>query len=232
MKVVIQCAASKKDGAGTLRTASGEQVVFVANPGLCDSVPAGKRFASPDDSSGENNDTWRDALKRYNAQPDNPHGLLRAADLYTPAEHEFRNLYRELADAFGWDNVFVLSAGWGLIRASFRLPDYNITFSRQAGRHRPWVWRSRRDNREWLDFNHLQDAQISQDEPIHFFGGRDYLRLFYALVTNLRGRKIVHHRAEVEHSVGFEYAEYTGSEKNRTWHYRAAKEFLARRHEL
>lgn len=230
MKVLIQCAASKSDRAGTLRTTSGEQVVFVADPGRCSSVRAGVRCAKPDDSSGVNGATWRDVLMRYNAQPDNPYGLLRAADLYAPTEHEFRNLYRELADAFGWGNVFVLSAGWGLIRADFRTPDYNITFSTQAKKDKPWGWRNTKESRRsWLDFNHLQDAPINQDEPIHFFGGKDYRPLFYALVTTLPGKKIVYYKGNVERRHGFEYAEYKGPEKNRTWHYRAAKDFLAQR---
>ena len=228
MKVLIQCAASKTHCAGTLKTTSGEQVRFVADPGRCASVHAGERCARPDNSSGEKGATWRDVLKRYNAQPDNPDGLLRAADLYAPTEHEFRNLYHELADAFGWDNVFVLSAGWGLIRASFRTPKYDITFSTQAKKDKPCVWRNTKDSqRVWLDFNHLQDAPINQDEPIHFFGGKDYRPLFYALVTTLPGKKIVHYKGSVERRDGFEYAEYKGPEKNRTWHYRAAKEFLA-----
>src|SRR5712664_853868 len=111
MKIVIQCAASKHDSAGRLRTSSGEQVLFVADPNLCVSVFADIHYARPDDPSGEKAATWRDILKRYNEQPDNPWELCRAADLYAPKEHVYRNLYRELVGAFGWDNVFILSAG-------------------------------------------------------------------------------------------------------------------------
>jgi len=227
MKVVVQCAASKRPRAGSLRTASGKKIVFVAESARC-AVQPGMRYARPDDSSGETGATWRDLLKRYNAQPDNPHGLLRAADLYAPNEYEFRNLYCELADAFGWDSVFILSAGWGLIRAPFRTPDYNITFSSQVKIRKPWAWRNIKDRTPvWLDFNHLLDVQIGNDEPIHFFGGNDYRPLFYALVTKLPGKKIVHYKGAAKRRDGFEYEEYTGPEKNRTWHYRAAKDFLA-----
>ncbi len=230
MKVVIQCAASKNDRAGKLTTTSGEPVLFVANPGVCPSVPWGLRYARPDDSCGANGTTWRDVLTRYNEQPENPCDICRAADLYRPNEHEFRKLYCELADTFGWDHVFILSAGWGLIRATFRTPDYNITFSTQAKKDKAWAWRNTKDSSSvWLDFNHLQEAQISQDEPIHFFGGKDYCPLFYSLVASLPGKKIVHYKGNVARRHGFEYAEYMGSEKNRTWHYRAAKEFLAQR---
>ena len=156
MKVVIQCAASKYNCAGKLRSSSGEEVLFVADPERCVSVPAGMRYARPDDLCGEKAATWRDLLKHYNEQPDNPCKLFRAADLYAPKEHEFRNLYRELVGVFGWDHVFILSAGWGLIRASFWTPDYNITFSAQGKKDKPWVWRNPKDRlRSWLDFNRV-----------------------------------------------------------------------------
>ena len=230
MKVVIQCAASKHNCAGKLRTRSGEEVLFVADPERCVSVPVGMRYARPDDPCGEKAATWRDLLKRYNEQPDNPCKLFRAADLYTPKEHVFRNLYRELVGAFGWDNVFILSAGWGLIRADFWTPDYNITFSAQGKKDKPWVWRNPKDRlRSWLDFNHLQDAPIVQDEPIHFFGGKDYLPTFYALVETVPGKKIVHYKGDVEHRSSIDYEKYEGPEKDRTWHYRAAKDFVAGR---
>lgn len=144
------------------------------------------------------------------------------------AEHVFRKLYQELVGAFGWDNVFILSAGWGLIRADFWTPDYNVTFSPQGKKDKPWVWRNTKD-RSWLDFNHLKDAPITQDEPIHLFGGKDYLPTFYALVEAVPGRKIVHYKGNVERRSSFDYEKYEGSEKNRTWHYRAAKEFVAGR---
>jgi hypothetical protein len=35
-------------------------------------------------------------------------------------------------DRFGLENVYVLSASWGLIRADFLTPYYDITFSSSA----------------------------------------------------------------------------------------------------
>ena len=231
MKVVIQCAASKRDHDGGFTTGSGEKLLFVAAPELCVSVPPGMRYARPDDPCGEEKaGTWRDMLKRYNEQPDNPCKLLRAADLYSPKEHEFRNLYRELADAFGWDNLFILSAGLGLIRAGFWTPDYKVTFSAQVKKEESWTWRNSKASQPlWHDFNHLCETQIGQDEPIHFFGGKDYLPTFYTLLETLPGKKIVHYMGRVVEHSGFKYKEYKGPEKNRTWHYRAAKDFLGKR---
>jgi hypothetical protein len=232
MKVVMQCAASKDAKAGRLRTKPSDEVVFVADPAdpaLCTSIP-GARHATPDDLCSEDGLTWRNALERYNEQSENPCKLLRAAELYTPKENDFRKLYRDLANAFGWDNFFILSAGWGLIRANFWTPDYNVTFSTQAKKKKPWAWRNTKDKRHtWADFNHLQDANIEGEEPIHFFGGKDYLPMFYALVKTCPGRKIVHYKGDIEQRAGFDYNEYKGPEKNRTWHYRAAKDFLDER---
>lgn len=228
MKVVIQCAASKHVDAGRLRTRSGEDVLFVAAPALCDSAQARLHCARPDDLCDESDTSWRDVLNRYNDNPANPFKLLEAANLYAPKEHVFRNLYQEMADELGWANVFILSAGWGLIRAGFLTPDYNITFSAQAKKKTIWAWRDTKDRlRPWLDFNHLVHAQIGQEEPIHFFGGKDYLPTFYALAKTVPGRKIVHCKGDVDRRVGFYYEPYDGTEKNRTWHYRAAKDFLA-----
>ena len=228
MKVIIQCAASKNRDAGKLRTPAGREVVFVATP-LCPPVPSGVCCVRPDDPYGEQTMTWRDFLKRYNEERQNPWNLFRAADLYTPKEHVFRTLYRELADTFGWKSVFILSAGWGLIRADFWTPNYNITFSKQSIKKKPWAWRNADDSvRIWQDFNHLQNVQIAQDEQIHFFGGKDYLPMFYALVQSVSGKKVVHHKGDVERHSCFDYEEYRGSEKNRTWYYRAAKDFAAR----
>jgi hypothetical protein len=84
MKVVIQCAASKHPGATRLRTRSGDEVVFVATPELCDSIPSGVCYVRPDDTCEEKAMTWRNALKRYNEEGRNPYKLYRAADLYTP----------------------------------------------------------------------------------------------------------------------------------------------------
>jgi hypothetical protein len=230
MKVIIQCAASKCRTAGTLRTASGDRVVFVAEPSRCSTPRPSELYARPDESSGEGASTWRDVLVRYNQNLDNPFGLLRAAELYAPNEYEFRSLYTELAELFGWSNVFVLSAGWGLIRADYRTPDYNITFSSQAKSRHPWVWRNAKDRTAaWSDFNHMHDVLIEDDEPIHFFGGKDYQPLFYSLMTTLPGKKIVHFKGHIDRRVGFEYEEYTGPEKNRTWHYRAVHDFISRR---
>ena len=52
--------------------------------------------------------------------------LVNAADLYdNPA-------YRNLRECFGYKSIFILSAGWGLVRGDTKIPTYNITFSSAA----------------------------------------------------------------------------------------------------
>ena len=217
MKVIIQCAASKRHDAGKLRTLSGEEVVFVASPELCESVPSGVRYVRPDDRCGEQTMTWREKLTRYNEEGNNPCDLAGAAELYRP------KVYSLLTKTFGSENVFILSAGWGLVRASYLIPDYDITFSNQVDEK----WKRRGLKDRWPDFNHLQN---SHDEPIHFFGGKNYLPMFYDLMErdSVPGKKVVHHKGDVLRCSGIEYVEYVGR-ANTNWHYSAAQHFAAER---
>lgn len=125
MIVVMQCAGKKQPGARHMRTADGRKVLFVAHP---DRAPAGDSvYAHPDDGAGAG-ETWRSKLLRYNETPaKNPLGLLRAFALYR------NDVYRRLAGHVGIENFFILSAGWGLIPASFLTPDYDITFKPKRG---------------------------------------------------------------------------------------------------
>ncbi len=144
MKVVIQCAGRKRDGAGRLRDEAGAEVAFVARPDLYTDGLAAFRPCRPDNPAGPEAGTWRDVLARYNEryarEGANPDRLLPAGDLYSP------RVYRGLTDAFGPANVFILSAGWGLVRADFLLPDYDITFSNQPNVPR-YARRGRREDR-------------------------------------------------------------------------------------
>jgi hypothetical protein len=176
MIVVIQCAASKRAGAGHLQTPRGKPILFVAKPGLapraCDFA-----YARPDDDSGDGQ-SWRQVLLRYNEAPgNNPQGLLPAYELYA------KETYRLLVGHFGINNVFVLSAGWGLINASFLTPAYDITFSAAAEPHK-----RRKKGDQYRD---LQMLPADSTEEIVFLGGKDYLSLFCSLTSGLRCQKTV-----------------------------------------
>ena len=70
-------------------------------------------------------------LVEYNRAPaGNPHGLLPAWRLNQPPRYP--RVYSDLVEAYGLKNVFILSAGWGLVAGGFLLPNYVITFAEGA----------------------------------------------------------------------------------------------------
>jgi len=90
-------------------------------------------------------------------------GLLPPYRLYA------HDAYGALADKFDVKNVFILSAGWGLIPATFLTPYYDITFSASAD-----SWKRRRREDPYDDFSLIPD----DGEDIVFLGGKDYIPLF------------------------------------------------------
>ena len=170
----------------------------------------------PDDVMPEGSSTWRQHLVDYNNAGANPDRLLPAARLYSPPA------YAQLLRSVGQDNLFVLSAGWGLVRADYLLPAYDITFAAAAER---WQRRSKSRDR-YHDFNHLFDAKLAREEVVYFFGGLDYLSLYYDLSAAIPARKVVYVAAvNVPKAEGFEYIDY-GS-KGTNWHYRCVNDFVA-----
>jgi len=65
---------------------------------------------------------------------------------------------------FGVKNVYILSAGWGLICADFLTPAYDITFSPSAA-----PYKRRRKTDRYEDFRMLPDKA---EREIVFFGGQ------------------------------------------------------------
>lgn len=163
MKVVIQCSATKDKGAGTF-THDCRCVKFVAHPEL---YPAGDDLVPfrPDDLIPRRQESWRDQLVAYNASGANPDRLVKAGHLYSASA------YGALQQHVGNVNMFILSAGWGLVRSDYLLPDYDITLKSGV---EPWKRRHMGRDR-FRDFNHLADADIGPDETLYFFGGKDYL---------------------------------------------------------
>jgi hypothetical protein len=211
MIVVIQCAATKREGAGTMRTESGKPVMFVADPS--NAPPDENRvYARPDDAS-DTGESWRDMLLRYNQEPtNNPLHLFPAFRLY-------RNpIYTRLVERFGEENTYILSAGWGLINASFLTPSYDITFSSSAE-----AYKRRRKQDRYLD---LRTLPADTDEEVVFFGGKDYLPLFCALTSSLSGRKTVFYNSGTAPDAPGCSLERFATTTRTNWHYECAKAYL------
>lgn len=212
MKTAIQCAAKKDPDAGCMRTREGKRVFFVADP---THAPAGDDivFARPDDPSSDGK-SWREKLVSYNRQPgSNPLKLLPAYRLYA------NDAYRKLVDRYGVANVFILSAGWGLIPANFLTPNYDITFSPSADRYK------RRGKR--MTYHDLRLLEEGCTEPLVFFGGKDYLPLFCSLTDQYQGRRIVFYNSQQKPQAhGVEFVRYRTTTRT-NWHYESVAAFLA-----
>lgn len=181
MRVVIQCAGTKKPG-GYFRSGEGFPVKFVAHPELASELDREERvLARPDDIAGAGGRTWRQLVLQYNEtsqESGNPASLWLAYKLYS------NPIYARLVERFGPTKVFILSAGWGLIRADFLTPNYDVTFSGSAEA----VQRRRRGDR-YDDYNQLPEGG---DEPTVFLGGKDYQPLFLRLTQNTKGPRCIY----------------------------------------
>lgn len=210
MIVVIQCASGKQDHAGFLRTLDGRKVMFVGKP---NAAPADEYalYAHPDDAS-DTGKPWRTVLQEYNVTPgSNPLGLLPAWQLYkNPA-------YKILAAHVGSHRLYILSAGWGLIRADFLTPNYDITFSK--GRNvEPYKRRDRRD--VFGDFSLAPDIK----ENIVFFGGRNYIPLFCRLTADAGVHRTVFYAGSAIEVSGCTPRRYGDPFTN--WHYQCARAYV------
>lgn len=211
MIVIIQCAASKSLSAGQLQQRDGQNVYFVANPERAP-IDTSCIYAHPD-SLADTGNSWRDELIKYNTEPkNNPLGLLPAWELY---ENE---TYALLAERFGSEKLFILSAGWGLIAADFLTPSYDITFSAQADSYK----RRKKNDR----FNDLCMLPADTDEPVVFFVSKGYIPLALALTKYIKSPRHLFYRSQIPpEAPGCVLSAY----KTRTrtnWHYECAKSFL------
>jgi len=194
-----------------------QPVIFVASPDEAtknppSSAPNGTLYCEPDGKIINTEKTWRELVKEQN-HPD----LVPAYELYK------NDIYYKLFNEY--DRYFyIISAGWGIIRASFKLPFYNITYSNQA---KVPKYSRRTYNMKWNDFNHLlEDSNDFDDNSvIILFSGKDYIEPFCKMTRSIKKRKIIKYIAEnIIEKEGYEYEEYYKNGTN--WQYEAAKDFL------
>jgi hypothetical protein len=232
MKVVITCA-GEKHGPPRSFTHEGKHVEFVASPSLTPSDPTGRvAYFRPDDPAPDAGKTWRTVLEEYNTRGTNELGFRAAVDLYLPP------IYQRLKN-FATQNgaeLFILSAGWGLVRSNYWLPNYNITFA-QAKKVPKYAIRSLTE--PFQDFQHMRVKGL--DEPIYYFGScrfqplAPYLRIFRELAARTGGRKIAYYLASTKGHPpqwnGFEFCPYTPRDpaQRQNWHYGCARDFIENR---
>lgn len=188
--------------------------MFVAEPGLAprddDLV-----YAHPDDPAGSGA-SWRDVLceynRDYNSSPDsNPHHLLPAWQLYAPPTYKLLwNHYRH--------KLFILSAGWGLIRADFLTPNYDITFSSASNVQK---FKRRTLRAPYRDFCL---APTDTAEPIVFCGGKKYVPLFCELTAAAKGQRTVYYAGSRPTAPGCTLISFGRPFTN--WQYKCANRFV------
>lgn len=209
MIAVIQCAGSKVAHAPSLRAEDGRHVRFVAQPELAHDD--GVLYARPDDVSCDGT-SWREKLLSYNhSKGNNPLELLPAVSLYRPP------VYASLAASLPMSQLFILSAGWGLIRADFLTPAYDITFSAQA---KPINRRKKS-----AVYDDICALDLDSIEPLAFFGGKDYLPLFCRLTAGYRGERTVYYNAAIPPKAPGCTLRKFETNRRTNWHYECAQAF-------
>jgi len=203
-KVVMVCAGRKDNSFFTAYPKEN----FVNSP-----INNSEHQHHPDDRMNKEEISWREYLKNNQ----NDKNLLEAYNLYT--REEYRSLYNRFKERF-----FILSAGWGLIRADYKLPNYNITFSMSAENRYKRIFNDER----YTDFNQLD---VTDKEDVLFFGGKHYLKLFYNLTQGIDIRKIIFYNGVrpnipkwVVNPFNFYFISYE-SKNIRGWYYEAVCDF-------
>ena len=185
--------------------------MFVAHPAK---APTRKMvvYKRPDDPVNSSQ-TFRDIIEENNRDlTDNPSTLLPAWQLYS------NPVYEQLVHRYGVRNVYILSAGWGLIAADFHIPDYDITFSNSADK-----FKRRRPRDQYRDFSMLPKNTSSR---IIFLGGKDYVSLFCKLTGDVKGERVVFYNSRIPPSApGCRLVRFPTSTRT-NWHYECAKKLI------
>ena len=142
-----------------------------------------------------------------------PWGLLPAWRLYQNPTYEL--LYRK----YGPDDLYILSAGWGLLRADYLTPAYDITFS-TAKNVDKYKRRGKQDS-----YDDLRMLTSDTTQPVVFFGGKDYLSLFCALTHQVKSpRHVIYNAIKPPNAPGCQLRKFETTTKT-NWHYGAASMF-------
>lgn len=207
---VIQCAARKRPNAGHLTTEDGKRILFVADPASAPRKPD-IVYRHPDDVA-RSGLSWRDELANYNeahgSTQANPLGLLPAWRLYQEPTYEY------LVDRLGAGNVFILSAGWGLVSAAFLTPNYDITFTKKVENYK-----RRRSRDRYADFSMLP---TDTSTPILFLGGKDYVPLFCKLTEGTMAERRVYHFGKPPYAPNCRVVRFE-TKRRTNWHYECAR---------
>lgn len=213
MKIVIICC-SKKNGNNLVH--KGKSINFVANKQYAPPNSNTALYVHPDDLIADEGITWRALVEKQNSN------LLPAYQLYD------QSIYQKLYQKFKND-LFIFSAGWGIIRADYQVPKYNITFS-NASNVPQYAQRNSKCDRAYKSFNHL--TTINSNETILLMGGSDYIRMFFAEAIQLKNKKKIIYTSDrlnglanntiFNENTNLEFYRYATNTRT-NWHYEFAE---------
>lgn len=204
-KVVMMCSKSKQNDSALIF--NNNTITFKANTN-----EVINQFKPDDDIPGNINYSWRNYVSNNQNQINLPY---RAYELYT------ENVYNELFMTFG-NRLYIESAGWGIVNAEFRLPNYDITFSDNTNEETIRHYQTG----NYDDYNQLI---VSPNDDIVFIGTEKYIPLFFYLTNQLPNRKIIYwkkHNTPINYPIpnySFIYRRYI-SNNRRKWFYELANE--------
>ena len=213
MKIIISCCDTKNGGP---LIHNGEMINFVSH--VDQVVPNDEMYFHPDDLVTNEGITWRELVSQQGLN----NNLQPAYDLYRPP------IYNSLYQKYGND-LFIFSAGWGIVRADYKLPKYNVTFSK--ANHVP-IFAKRNLSDSFQDFNHLDKTENNINEDIVLIAPKDYVISFCQLTHHLKNKKIIFYfGAEIKNKFinepDFEFRKLPfETTNNRKWHYEFAQRLI------
>ena len=230
--VVIVGSAGKDPEAGHMATKKDRPIMFVADPKNEHIRKKNSVFHTHPDNDAGTGQSWREILREYNrgCQRDpssNTLKLLPAWQLYKPL-NRYQNIYQKLVSEFHLRNIFILSEGWGLISAAFLTPDYDITFSKEAAKEKPWALRQ--------GYNCYEDLERmlpkNTDKPVIFLGGKEYVPFFCCLTKDIKSERIVFYNSANEPSAPGCTLHRFDTITNRNWYYECGEKLCEAQKEL
>lgn len=195
--IIVICCAGRKNPLFRKLTDNEHEIDFraVSNPVNYEYIP---------DDIKSNNQTWREYIHEHQANTNL--NIYNAYMLYTP-KSPFQNIYSDLYARFS-NQLYILSAGWGLIKSDYRIPKYDITFKSDKPSNKRTEPNPIFDQNDWKQ---LSDNELKINSRIIFIGPPSYHRLFDRCTTHLNNQKI---KIEIN-SVRGVLQDFT----NRTWYY-------------
>ena len=205
-KIVMMCSKSKKNNSN-LRFNNNNIVFKAVTNEIINQY-------KPDDNITENvNYSWRNFISDNQNHMNIP---CRAYDLYS------ERVYLDLFLNFN-KRLYIESAGWGIVNAEFRLPNYDITFSQNNNINTV-------RNYQLENYNDYNQLTLSQEDDVVFIGTPEYLPLFFELTNELPNRKIIYWKKQstpINYPIPndtFIYRYYLTNSRMR-WFYELAEKF-------